>query len=265
MRTEVIALTPAAALRLLENHNEENPRNINQRIVRQYAEDMKNGLWQTTHQGIALSGSSLAAPGSLVDGQHRLAAIVQANIIIPMVVTFGAPAAQKIDFGMKRQLSVVTGLPRSDLACAAVIVSSITGQTPMPAQRQLLCEEFSGLGELEKLTGHVYFLTRAPIHAAFRVAELSGISEARQWYVQLVENDVTMPPAIRALRCKLEKDFKSLFGNFEKRSPAYAVALRLIRCASEGTTLAKIYPDAVLDSLHEYDGRVGKFVRENLV
>ncbi|NBW21006.1 MAG: hypothetical protein EBR82_74895 [Caulobacteraceae bacterium] len=264
MKTEIVTIKPADAERLLREHNDQNPRNINQRVVRQYAEDMRSGLWQTTHQGIGVSGDSLGSPGVLIDGQHRLSAIVQANIPMRMVVTFGAPAAQKIDFGTKRQLSVVTGIPRSDLACAGVIISSITGQTPMPAQRQLLCEQFPCLGDMDQ-TQHVSFITRAPIHAAFKVAELNGIRESRTWYVQLVENDVNMPPAIRTLRCKLEKDFKSLFGNFEKRSPAYAVALRLIRCASEGTTLAKIYPDAVLDSLHEYDGRVGNFVRENLV
>jgi len=265
MKTEIVTIKPADAERLLRDHNDQNPRNINQRVVRQYAEDMRSGLWQTTHQGIGVSGDSLGSPGVLIDGQHRLSAIVQANIPMRMVVTFGAPAARRIDFGVKRQLSVVTGLPRADLACAGVIVSSITGVTPTPAQRQLLCEEFPGLGEMEKLTNHVTFLTRAPIHAAFRAAELSGVAEARLWYVQLVENDVNMPAAIRVLRCKLERDTKSLFGNFEKRSPAYAVALRLIRAATEGTSLAKIYPDAALDSLHEYDGIVGQFVRENLV
>jgi hypothetical protein len=265
MKTETHTITPEAAAKLLAETNQENPRLISRRVINQYAEDMKSGLWQTTHQGIAFTGESLAQPGKLVDGQHRLAAIVSVGFPVSMVVTFGAPRANKIDFGLKRQLYVVTGISRDNLAVASVIISAITGTNPTPTQKQLLCEQYPDLGEMCSLTHHVSFITRAPIHAAFIVAKHAGIKEAQPWYVQLVRNDIDMPIAMRGLRYKLEKDFKALYSTLLRRSPAYAIALRAIRAASQGRPVDKLYADPVLEKLPEYDGEIGKFVRENLI
>jgi hypothetical protein len=45
---------------------------------------MLNGNWVLTHQGIAISKS-----GKLIDGQHRLAAVVKANVPVEMMVFSG--------------------------------------------------------------------------------------------------------------------------------------------------------------------------------
>jgi len=265
MKTEIITITPEMASWLLANTNDSNPRGINKKVVSQYASDMRSGLWQTTHQGIAFSKDKLSDPGKLIDGQHRLSAIVSVGFPVSIVVTFNAPVVNKIDFGLKRQLNVVTGLPKDDLAVASIIISSITGTNPTPTQKQLLCEAFSGLGDMDKLTHHISFITRAPVHAAFMVAMHSGINESPIWYKQLVQNSIDMPPAIRSLRGKLEKDFKSLYSTMLRRSPAYAVALRSIHAAAEGKTIEKLYADSVLDNIHKYDGPIGEYVRRNLL
>ncbi len=44
---------------------------------------MREGHWDTTHQGIAI-----ASDGTLVDGQHRLLAIVESGVTVRMNVTF---------------------------------------------------------------------------------------------------------------------------------------------------------------------------------
>jgi hypothetical protein len=51
-------------------------RNIRKSVVDRYMRDMKNGNWELTHQGIALSDDNV-----LIDGQHRLMAIRELGYI----------------------------------------------------------------------------------------------------------------------------------------------------------------------------------------
>lgn len=63
-------------------------------LVRQYAELMRKGQWRTTHQGIAFKGSFDGDDAELIDGGHRLRAVLEAaksmpDISIKMMVTEG--------------------------------------------------------------------------------------------------------------------------------------------------------------------------------
>jgi hypothetical protein len=75
-------VTPAFASSLLAKND--NNRNISSPRVELYARQMLNGNWALTHQGIAISKS-----GKLIDGQHRLAAVVKANVPVEMMVFSG--------------------------------------------------------------------------------------------------------------------------------------------------------------------------------
>ncbi len=78
-----MTITPEKALNWLDNANVHN-RNVSETHVEQLARDMKNGRWQLTHEGIAFNPY-----GVLLDGQHRLWAIVMADVPIDMHVWFG--------------------------------------------------------------------------------------------------------------------------------------------------------------------------------
>jgi hypothetical protein len=86
-----------------------NTNNRNQRAwwVQTLADSIKRGEWQCSHQGIAISES-----GWLLDGQHRLRAIVLADSPVEMLVVKGLPDdTQKVmDYGIKRTLSDLTGI-----------------------------------------------------------------------------------------------------------------------------------------------------------
>src|SRR3954447_16063377 len=56
-------------------------RPLSRTVVRAFAEAMSRGDWMVTHQGIAFDIN-----GVLVDGQHRLAAIVEADVPVEMTV-----------------------------------------------------------------------------------------------------------------------------------------------------------------------------------
>lgn len=94
MQTSIEKITPEMATQILENHNSKN-RNVSEGTVQSYANDMKNGRWTMTHQGLAFDIN-----GTLLDGQHRLWAIVFANTPIEFMVTRGLPVEKDGQFTM---------------------------------------------------------------------------------------------------------------------------------------------------------------------
>lgn len=100
METKTVAITPEMAREWL-THNMAGNRPVLKGTVHSYARQMRNGSWNLTHQGIAFDEN-----GELIDGQHRLNAIVEANIPVTMNVTTGVRREKgevfTIDMGRKR-------------------------------------------------------------------------------------------------------------------------------------------------------------------
>jgi hypothetical protein len=86
-------VTPAMAARWLETINSMN-RKINKRAIKRLASDMQAGKFLTTHQGIAFD-----AQGGLLDGQHRLKAIVTSGVPCQLLVSRGWPITVNFDDG----------------------------------------------------------------------------------------------------------------------------------------------------------------------
>lgn len=85
LKIQVMTITPIQAQFWLDNNNTRNRKAV-QRVVKTYADDMINGRWEMTGQGV-----SFYENGVLADGQHRLLAVVMADKPIDMVVTYGLP------------------------------------------------------------------------------------------------------------------------------------------------------------------------------
>jgi hypothetical protein len=77
-------VSPAMALAMLAGNV--GNRQIRRAVVAQMAQDMRNGAWVLTHQGVAF-----APDGRLLDGQHRLHAVVAAGVSVPMTVARNVP------------------------------------------------------------------------------------------------------------------------------------------------------------------------------
>jgi len=97
MRMEVVDVSPQLAAEWLTRNTNNRP--LSKNTVQQLAGQIQRGEWQLTHQGIAFDED-----GTLIDGQHRLAAIVKAGITVPLTVTHGVPrtAFTVMDTGRKR-------------------------------------------------------------------------------------------------------------------------------------------------------------------
>lgn len=97
MKTEIISITPDIAEKYL-GKNESN-RNLSKSRVSAYSRDMKEGRWRFNPNPIVFDNK-----GVLIDGQHRLHAVIEAGTAVDMFVMFDAPSESKdiIDFGKPR-------------------------------------------------------------------------------------------------------------------------------------------------------------------
>ncbi len=94
---EIVNVSPEIAAEWL-SQNVKN-RGLRPREVAKYASDMSAGDWQWTGETI-----KFAADGTLLDGQHRLHAIVESGATIPILVVRGLAnkAQDNIDNGIRR-------------------------------------------------------------------------------------------------------------------------------------------------------------------
>ena len=103
MQIDIVTMTPEWACQILAKQNTNN-RTLRGAIVRRYAEAIRNNEWRLTQQGIAIDKN-----GVLLDGQHRLAAIVRAEkpVEIAMAVNCEPEIFKVLDTGATRKASDV--------------------------------------------------------------------------------------------------------------------------------------------------------------
>lgn len=101
-KSKIITVTPKLAKRMIE-YNFKGNRKINKRIVDQYAKDMSTGRWNTD----ACPPISLAEDGTLMDGQHRLYAVIKANVAVQMEVREGVDKGSYVYYDCGKPKKVV--------------------------------------------------------------------------------------------------------------------------------------------------------------
>lgn len=119
MRTQVETITPERAEALLLGAAGLPQRAITPRRVNAFASAMRRGQWQVTHQGIGIDPD-----GVLVDGQHRLSAVVLAGVPVEMLVVYDVPreAFAVLDTGTARSTAAtlhIAGVTDPNVAAAA--------------------------------------------------------------------------------------------------------------------------------------------------
>lgn len=100
-------------------------RNLRARVVDSYAADMKAGAWQENGESI-----KIATDGTLIDGQHRLHAVVDSGTTQRMLVVRGLPMETQdvVDTGAKRSFADVLKLRKEP---CPITVASVTRRVHM--------------------------------------------------------------------------------------------------------------------------------------
>jgi hypothetical protein len=122
LQLEVVIVTPELAERWLQKNHPSN-RPIAWQRVEAFANDMRAGAWILTHQGIAFD-----ANGYLIDGQHRLHAVVQAGQdptfrSVRMLVARNEAGSyhDPIDRTGARSIAAILGITKRDTALANLL------------------------------------------------------------------------------------------------------------------------------------------------
>lgn len=133
--TVIETITPHTASWYLEFNNSNRPLRMSH--IKSLAFDMVNGDWQVTHQGIAFDTN-----GRLIDGQHRLHAIIEAGVPIQISVTRGCSAASFsiLDRGANRSQSDILGWPKKITEVITLAVRIASGTNPTVSRIRLMGE-----------------------------------------------------------------------------------------------------------------------------
>ncbi len=80
----IVDVTPELAASWLDGTEVDRP--VQERHVEQLATEMTAGRWQLTHRGIAFDINK-----KLIDGRHRLLAVIRSGKTVPMLVIVDEP------------------------------------------------------------------------------------------------------------------------------------------------------------------------------
>lgn len=106
IQAQVVMVTPQMAQKWLKTGGKN--RAISNSKVKEYADSMKAGKWVLNGEGVLFDSNS-----KLIDGQHRLSAIILSAITLPLLIIRGIDdpkAFETIDRGKKRTVSDIVGM-----------------------------------------------------------------------------------------------------------------------------------------------------------
>ena len=117
---KLVTVSPEMALEMLEKNTMN--RNIDQKRVDQYAQDMRCGRWQMNGTTIVFSDD-----GTLLDGQHRLWAVVEAKVSVPLLIVYNADkdSIVTMDIGKVRSASNIMQIDRSAHSITAATLTKL--------------------------------------------------------------------------------------------------------------------------------------------
>lgn len=151
IKAEFEKITPAKAKEYLE-HNTDNYRSLSQKTVHVYAADMRNGCWQTNGEPIAFDEN-----GTLLNGQHRLNAIIESGTSITMLVVRGVKNGTDIyDCGRGRTIqqwghAANLAIPTAMSSAARIIIAGFRGNAPRGTMKDYITQHYEDLKEANRI------------------------------------------------------------------------------------------------------------------
>lgn len=232
IQTQTVAVTPALAAEWLQRNVCNRP--LNRKGIVELVGEMSSGNWTLTHQGIAFDEH-----GHLLDGQHRLHAIVESGVSVTLLVTRGVERSTfaHIDSGRKRTTGDVVsmrGIENGTLvaAIARSCFVALGSANPPRSLIDALCVAHNATFQRLVPVGRTY---SAPVAAAFAKAmilRLHGIQEAAARLTDLNFSGPSDPMKVLAKRLR---DFKGT--GHSSSVVRYAVTVAALRAVHEGREL----------------------------
>lgn len=252
MKYETIYVTPQQAEEWLYK-NADFQRKLRDSIVDKYARDMINGQWKLTHQGIAFD-----TKGRLIDGQHRLAAVVKAGVPVKMLVVRDSPseAYDHLDLGYGRTAVDVLkaqgeGWITNELIAVARfmeagsnIKAATIARSPFELREMVETHKNALLFVFQNIERKVRGVTIAPVLAAIAVAyyiEKDRVKLAE--FIRLLVSGVAQDPALDSTVIRLRDSLRdgSGEGNTVARISLFLKTQRVVKAYMDGESLSKLH------------------------
>jgi hypothetical protein len=222
---QIFDVTPALATKWLERNTRN--RDLRQDVVMRYANDMKAGRWMVTGDAIAFDKN-----GAIVNGQHRLWAVFEAGITVPMFVTFNLEpeVVRVLDDHLKRKLTDIIKIDhpgininnRMTSASRAMQIASIllhaadksaaVGRLSRQQQMDFLEKHYEAISfsvkdcfKSSKGTGLLTAATHAVVARAYYSQDHERLKEFGKVFLHGIPNDVKADVAALHLRNWLQK------------------------------------------------------------
>ena len=250
--TEVVKYTPELALGLLESC--ERNRYLSPITVRRYVAAMERGHWRCDN-GEAIK---LDPQGNLVDGQHRLQAVVVYGKPVRMLTTFNVhpEAFATIDCGKTRRgadICSILGVRYYATVSAALMLCYRHELGDVTSARVPDNDEYEGLlvrwpevedaaGELSALRGRSATSTMFPqspaVYLYMRFARIDVAQASSFWSGVYIGSDLTKSDPVFKVRDVLLKDL--LQQKRMDRTHQMALAIKAWNARRRGVTLRSI-------------------------
>ena len=242
MHYEMMTVTPELAQRWLSQKNTRN-RSIAQKKVRSYADDMKSGLWQATHQ----NAIAFYKDGNLADGQHRLSAIVASGISIELMVWWGLEdkSAYGIDAHRMRrtddQIKIAGGsdwIDKDAVACARMITGQYAAASPQEIVQ--FCDAHKDAMQFAR-ENMPRSAGPAPLRAAVAIAFYHVPCDELKSWCEIMSTGIGAIPLSRTVLCLREKLIKDkAFRSAPQREVLVRMCMRSIQAYCSGQVLSRI-------------------------
>jgi hypothetical protein len=203
---EIELVTPAKAKDWLENHNHGN-RPLKKSVALKYAEIMKAGKWVTSPDGIIF-----ASTGRLLQGQHRLMAVVLSECEVNMFVVRGTSESifSSLDRGATRTaadaLSINKRLAEVSRLAVSICKSKSANNTVSDHTIMRASQILEGVHNelIAKCPGSTKIFSSAAFRLAACARMLSSGSTHREYVLQLYHDLVmsrlaVLPPIAQSL------------------------------------------------------------------
>ena len=235
LNMKVERITPSMAAEYLKNNTDN--RKLRPWWATSLAGAIGRGEWILTHQGVAFDST-----GKLIDGQHKLHAIIQAGSAVEVAVYRGiSPEAFKVlDVGLKRTYSDITGLSQKTAEVCRAIAATILMGNNTPTADQLLDVANCGVADLhesliEHCASNAAIVSSAPVRMAATVMMLNGHSQKyiKDLYGNLIHQNYNELPIIGQSFLK-QANKKTITPNNKSDIIARAVKVFNPKCADIG-------------------------------
>ncbi len=243
---ETVVVTPDLAEQWLKSNILN--RKARKTRVRMYARDMAAGRWLFNTQGI-----SFATDGSLIDGQHRLMAVVESGVSVTFVVWFNVPPASRsvIDLNGPRNLADIARLTciQSAVTQAMMRGQSGRGSIETMAEREAFYKRFAPQidGTIARFPTHIRGVTQANVLAVIARASLylddGDITQFCEVLRTGMHSDNPRDATVIRLRDRLMQ--ASHPGGSTAAREVYSYSAGALRAFASGRSLSKLYQTSV--------------------